>query len=75
MRKYLFSGAVLGALLAAVGLIPRTLAGPRNLRLVLAWAGWAISLAAAVLSVREESAESSEYFELRDAERAQKHRR
>ena len=74
MRKYLFSGAVLGALFGAVGLVARTLSGPRNVRLLLAWAGWALGLAAAVISVREESAEALEYFELRDAERARNSR-
>ncbi len=75
MRKYLFSGAVIGALLGAVGLVTRTARGPRNVQLVLAWAGWAVGMAAAVLAVREESAETSEYYELRDAERAAKNKR
>ena len=75
MRKYLFSGAVIAALFGAFGLLPRTISGPRNVRLLLAWAGWGLGMAAAILSVREESEEVSEYFELRDAERDAKRRR
>lgn len=75
MRKYLFSGAVLSALLGALGLLPRTLSGPRNLRLLLSWAAWGIGLAAAILAVRDDSAETREYYELRDAERAAKAQR
>ncbi|MGV1034795.1 MAG: hypothetical protein ACOYBP_06195 [Microbacteriaceae bacterium] len=74
MRKYLFSGAVVTAILGVFGLLPRTISGPRNLRLLLAWAGWGLGLAAAILAVREESEEVSEYYELRDAERAAKRR-
>lgn len=74
MRKYLFSGAVITAVLGAIGLLPRTISGPRNLRLLLAWAGWGLGLAAAVLAVQEESEEVSDYYELRDAERAAKRR-
>lgn len=75
MRKYLFSSGVIGALFGAIGLVVRTISGPRNLRLVLAWSAWAIGVAAAILSVREASAETSEYYELRDAERALKRSR
>lgn len=72
MRKYLFSGAILGALFGAIGLVARTIAGPRNVRILIAWAGWLLGFVSAVIAVREESNEASEYYELRDAERARK---
>ena len=75
MRKYLFSGAIIAALFGALGLLPRTIKGPRNAQLLVAWAGWAIGMVAAVLAVRDESAETSEYYELRDAERQAKRSR
>ena len=59
VRKYLFSGAMLSALLAGIGLLLRTLRGPRTIALLLGWVSWLASTVVAVLAVREESAERS----------------
>ena len=74
MRKYLFSGAMFGAVFGLTGLILNTLRGPRNLSLLVGWIGGLAGLAAAVLSVRENAQETAEYYQLREAERAQKRR-
>ena len=66
MRKYFFSGAMLSALLAGIGLLARTLRGPRTVSLLLAWVSWIATTVVAVLAVREESAERAAKY---DAER------
>jgi len=55
MRKYLFSGAVLGAILGGIGVVRTTISGPRDWRLLLMWISWAASLAVAIGTVAEES--------------------
>jgi hypothetical protein len=54
MRKYLFSGAVLGSIFGAVGVIKATTSGPRDWRLLLMWISWACSLAIAIGTVADE---------------------
>lgn len=58
MRKYLFSGAVIGAALSGIGIVRATLAGPRDWRLLLTWVAWAASLAIAIGTVSEETKQS-----------------
>lgn len=55
MRKYLFSGAVIGAIFGAVGVIRATISGPRDWRLLLMWISWAATLAVAIGTVADES--------------------
>jgi hypothetical protein len=55
MRKYLFSGAVLGSIFGAIGVIRSTISGPRDWRLILMWVSWAATLAIAIGTVAEES--------------------
>ena len=55
MRKYLFSGAVLGAIFSGIGVIKSTASGPRDWRLVLMWISWAASLAVAIGTVAEDA--------------------
>ncbi|KRE28514.1 hypothetical protein [Agromyces sp. Soil535] len=55
MRKYLFSGAVIGAIFGAVGVIRATVSGPRDWRLLLMWISWAATLAVAIGTVADES--------------------
>jgi len=55
MRKYLFSGAVIAAILGGIGVIRTTFAGPRDWRLLLMWISWAASLAIAIGTVSDES--------------------
>lgn len=57
MRKYLFNGAVIGAVTSSWGIIQATRNGPRDWRLALMWLGWGISLTLAIASVREEAKE------------------
>lgn len=57
MRKYLFNGAVIGAITGAFSIAQTTRKGPRDWRLVLLWIGWALSLAIAIGTVREQSRE------------------
>lgn len=55
MRKYLFSGAVITAILSGIGVIKATISGPRDWRLLLMWISWAASLAIAIGTVADES--------------------
>lgn len=57
MRKYLFNGAIIGAIVGAASLAQSTRTGPRDWKLVVMWIGWALSLAVAVGTVREQSHE------------------
>jgi hypothetical protein len=55
MRKYLFSGAVIAAILGGIGVIKTTATGPRDWRLLLMWISWAASLAIAIGTVADET--------------------
>ncbi|GAA1833080.1 hypothetical protein GCM10009750_16720 [Agromyces salentinus] len=55
MRKYLFSGAVLGAIISGVGVVRATASGPRDWRLLLMWVSWAATLAIAIGTVAEDA--------------------
>ncbi|MFE6967578.1 hypothetical protein ACFVAJ_21065 [Agromyces sp. NPDC057679] len=55
MRKYLFSGAVISAVISGIGVAKATLDGPRDWRLLLMWVSWAASLAIAIGTVAEET--------------------
>ncbi|MFB9309362.1 hypothetical protein BJY17_001176 [Agromyces hippuratus] len=55
MRKYLFSGAVIGAILGGIGVVKTTATGPRDWRLLLMWVSWAASLAIAIGTVADET--------------------
>lgn len=58
MRKYLFSGAVISAILSGIGVVKTTASGPRDWRLLLMWVSWAASLAIAIGTVAEETKQS-----------------
>jgi hypothetical protein len=55
MRKYLFSGAVITALIGGIGVVRTTLSGPRDWRLLLMWVSWAAAIAIAIGTVTEET--------------------
>ncbi|MFF2387243.1 hypothetical protein [Agromyces sp. NPDC058104] len=55
MRKYLFSGAVISAVISGIGVAKATADGPRDWRLLLMWVSWAASLAIAIGTVAEET--------------------
>ncbi|MEO6828094.1 MAG: hypothetical protein ABI255_10340 [Microbacteriaceae bacterium] len=51
MRKYLFNGKILTAAVGAWSAIRQTRVGPRDWRLALGWASWAITAALAIGTV------------------------
>ncbi|HZW40887.1 MAG TPA: hypothetical protein VFE99_01195 [Agromyces sp.] len=55
MRKYLFSGAVITALIGGIGVVRTTLSGPRDWRLLLMWVSWAAAIAIAIGTVADET--------------------
>ncbi|PDQ35460.1 MAG: hypothetical protein B5766_05915 [Candidatus Lumbricidophila eiseniae] len=55
MRKYLFSGAVLGALISGIGVVRSTLKGPRNILTIFEWLAWAATMGVAVIAVRNKA--------------------
>ncbi|WP_025157333.1 hypothetical protein [Leifsonia aquatica] len=60
MRKYVFNGAVISAVLGLWTTIQSTRNGVRDWRVPLLWIGAAISLAIAIGTVIEESQEAAE---------------
>jgi hypothetical protein len=58
MRKFIFNTAVLSAAFGGWSVIQKTRNGPRDWRLALAWANWAIALTLAIGSVTKESREA-----------------
>jgi hypothetical protein len=59
MRKYLFSGAIIGSIIGGWGVIQTTRKGPRDWRLVLSWISWGLTLAVAIGTVKKEADELS----------------
>ena len=57
MRKYLLNWGVVSTALGVVSVIQTTRNGPRDWRVLLAWASWALSLAVVVTSVHDHSKE------------------
>jgi hypothetical protein len=57
MRKFILSGAVLGALFGGIGVIQQTTKGPRDWRLALLWISWLATLGYAIGSVAQDAAE------------------
>jgi anti-sigma factor RsiW len=60
MRKFLFNSAMIGVIAGGWNTIQATRSGPRDWRLALLWAGWLLSVAAAVGTVIDESNERRE---------------
>ena len=58
MRKFIFNGAVLGAVFGAWSVIQTTRNGPRDWRLVLTWVSWALTLVLAISSAVNDSREA-----------------
>lgn len=57
MRKYLFNGAILGAIGGGWSLVQTTKTGRRDWKLLLMWVSWALSLAIAVGTTGQQSDE------------------
>jgi uncharacterized membrane protein YraQ (UPF0718 family) len=51
MRKFIFSGPMLGAIFSGFSTIQASRHGPRDWRLILAWVSWGLTLAVAVGTV------------------------
>lgn len=57
MRKYLFNGAILGAIGGGWSLVQTTQTGRRDWKLLLMWVSWALSLAIAIGTTKQQSEE------------------
>lgn len=55
LRKYIFSGTLISAVIGGWGTLQTTRKGPRDWRLILMWVSWAITVVIAVDSVLEQS--------------------
>ena len=55
MRKFIFSGTLISAIIGGWGTLQTTRKGPRDWRLVLMWVSWAITVVIAVDSVLGQS--------------------
>ena len=55
MRKYLLNWGVVSTALGVVSVIQTTRNGPRDWRLLLAWASWMLSLAVVITTVHDHS--------------------
>ncbi|MFM9921007.1 hypothetical protein [Lacisediminihabitans sp. H27-G8] len=63
MRKYIFSGTLISAVLGGWGTLQTTRKGPRDWRLALMWISWVITVVVAVDSVVEQSRKVDELEE------------
>ena len=55
MRKFIFSSSVISAIFSGWSTLQVTRKGPRDWRLALMWASWAIALAIAIGTVIDEA--------------------
>jgi len=53
MRRFLLSGPFISAVVAGLSLLRKTLAGPRDWRVLLLWASWMISLVLAIAAIND----------------------
>jgi hypothetical protein len=63
VRKFIFSGSVLSAVLGGWGALQTTRRGPRDWRLALMWVSWAATVAIAVGTVVKQSQNPDELEE------------
>ncbi|RFA08479.1 hypothetical protein B7R54_04005 [Subtercola boreus] len=63
MRKFIFNSSIIGAIASGFAVIQTTRRGPRDWRLVLMWASWALTVALAVGSVQQDDREARELNE------------
>ena len=57
MRKYLLNWGVVSTALGVISVIQTTRNGPRDWRVLLAWASWTLSLTLVVVTVHDRSKE------------------
>lgn len=60
MRKYLFSGSLLGAVAGGWSIFQTTKEGPRDWRLILMWISWGLTVAIAVGTIAIQAQDSHE---------------
>jgi hypothetical protein len=63
MRRFIFSGTLISALLGGWSTVQTTRRGPRDWRLILMWISWAATVAIAVGTVIEQSRDADELEE------------
>jgi hypothetical protein len=63
LRKYIFSGTFVSAVLGGWGTLQTTRKGPRDWRLALMWISWVITVVVAVDTVLEQSRKVDELEE------------
>ena len=63
MRKFIFSGTLISAVIGGWGTLQTTRKGPRDWRLILMWVSWTITVVIAVDSVLERSRTADELEE------------
>jgi hypothetical protein len=63
MRKYIFSGTVLGALFGGWSTVQATRKGPRDWRLPLMWISWGLTVAVAIGTVKKNAQRDAQELE------------
>jgi hypothetical protein len=63
MRKIMFNGAIISALIGAFNVIQHTRKGPRDWRLILQWIAWAATTAVAVGTIVKEATDEDDELE------------
>ena len=63
LRKFIFSGTLISAVIGGWGTLQTTRKGPRDWRLILMWVSWAITVVIAVDSVLDRSRTADELEE------------
>jgi len=63
LRKFIFSGTLINAVIGGWSTLRTTRKGPRDWRLILMWVSWAITVVIAVDSVLERSRATDELEE------------
>jgi len=60
LRKFIFSGTMLSAVVGGWGVLQTTRKGPRDWRLILMWVSWGLSVAIAVGTVIQQAHDADE---------------
>ena len=63
MRKLLFNGSIISAIIGAFNTIQVTRRGPRDWRLILMWISWAATTAIAIGTIVKEANDSDDELE------------
>jgi hypothetical protein len=66
VRKFIFSGSLISAILGGWGTLQTTRKGPRDWRLILMWISWAATVAIAIGTIVKQSQDADEFDELEE---------